>query len=328
MDRLEYIDCLKFLAIFSIIGIHGFAIAEGYQILNFEFYRLDAIFRFGVPIFLMITGALMLNKKIYLKDFLIKRIKRVVYPLIFFSCIGYMTNTFTNFLTFYWYSWMIIGVFFAIPIINKFILYSSEEDIKYYLIIFIIFSIFNQICNYYTIEYALDISFFYTPISYLILGHYLSQKKINLSQNKIFSIFICLFIISVIIKVKTGSYIYSNEFRTYVDLSFLQIIQVSSIFILIKNIYDSKTSRIYKCFEQKYIKRFILSVSKSSYGMYLIQHIIIFKIIKQPFKNLSLTGTQSFTLVLIIIMSVFIISWIITLIMSRISFLNVISGYH
>ncbi|WP_295723433.1 acyltransferase [uncultured Methanobrevibacter sp.] len=325
--RIEYIDNLKFIAILAVIVAHALSLIGGAEVLHFRLAKIDQLCRFAVPLFLMITGALFLNKDIILKDYLKKRVIRVIYPLIFFTVLIYISKITNNVLYYYWYSWMIIGVLLAVPIINKFIQHSNEKEIEYYIIIFIIFSIFNQVCNIYNIKYALDISFFYTPVSYLILGYYLFNKKTNTSPNKLIILSVVLFIITSVIKMKTGNYNYSHEFHTYLDLSLLQIIQVTSVFIFIKSIYDKK-GILYKFLEVNIIKKFNLSVSRASYGMYLVQHPIIFGILPPLVKPMKLTGTQSFIFYIITVITVFIISWLLVLILSKIPFIKKFSGYY
>ena len=325
--RIEYIDTLKFIAIFAVIGIHGFYLSGGAEILHFKISEFNQIFRFAVPLFLMITGALFLNKEIILEEYLKKRVVRVVYPLIFFTVLIYVTCISNRILSYYWYSWMIIGALLAIPVINKFIQHSEEKEIQYYLIIFIIFSIINQVLHFYKLRYALDISFFYTPVSYLVLGYYIFNKNTDYSPKLKVVLSVLLFIVATIVKIKTGNYIYSYEFISWLDLSFFQIIQVSSVFIFVKTIYESKKSLIYKILEINVFKKSILSVSRSSYGMYLVQHPLIFQIIKPIVDSIDMTGTQSFLLCVFSIIFVFFISWIIVVILSKVPILNKFSGY-
>lgn len=271
----------------------------------------------------------MLNKEIELKEYLSKRLKRVCYPLLFFTVILLLFTTLQNFvLTFYWYPWMMIGVVLAIPIINKFIQYSNEREIEYYLVIFIIFTILIQIFYIFKISYSLDITFFYTPISYLILGYYLFNKKINYSTGKIIILCIFFFIISTLFKIALGNYYYSHNFNTYLDLGLFQIIQVSSVFLFFKTIYSGKDNIAYKILNQRLIKKFILSVSRSSYGMFFIQHLLILYYIRLQLMTLSLTGTKSMIITLILIPVVFLVSWILTAIMGKIPILKEFSGYH
>ena len=326
--RIEYIDALKFLAIFAVISIHCFTLADEAEILHFKIMNFEHLFRFAVPLFLMITGSLLLNKEIELKKYLNRRLKRICYPLIFFTIVLLVFTTLYEFVfSFYWYAWMIIGVVLAIPIINKFIQHSSDREIEYYLVIFIIFSILTQIFHTLKVYNALDISFFYTPISYLILGYYLFNRGNDYSFKKTITLCILLFAISTLLKIAIGNYYYTHDFDTYLDLSFFQIIQVSSVFLFIKTIY-SENNILYKILNQNTIKKFILSVSRASYGMFFIQHILILYYAKLQFMTLSLTGTQMLLLILILIISVFLISWIIIVIMSKIPVLNKICGYN
>ncbi|WP_405269012.1 acyltransferase [Methanobrevibacter sp.] len=323
--RIQYIDTLRFIAIISVIAIHSFGICSG-EILNFETKSLNQAFHFAVPLFLMITGTLFLNKDINLKEFFKKRFVRILIPLMFFTAIVFILFNRINVFSYYWYSWMILGVIFAIPIINKFIQHATDEEITYYIVIFIIFSIIQQLCGIFKIRYALDISFFITPVSYLILGYCLANVNIEKHQNKLLIVCIALFIISTLIKIRTGSFRFTDEIYTYLDLSLLQIIQASSLFLFIRCLYQYKISK--GILENNVLKRFILSVSRSSYGMYLIQQPLIFQVIYPYTKTLHLTGSQSLALTISIIILVSLISWIAVLILSKIPILEKISGYH
>ena len=68
-NRIAYIDTLKFIGILSIIAVHVFQLwNNGQQIFNFEIYSLVEIVSSGVPLFLMISGALLLNRDIEIKN--------------------------------------------------------------------------------------------------------------------------------------------------------------------------------------------------------------------------------------------------------------------
>lgn len=332
--RLDYIDTLKFLAIFAIIAIHSFTLFPHAEILHHEIGILRQLFRWGVPVFLLISGALLLNREINLKIFFKKRFVRIMYPLLFIEIVTFLVFGDTNFLSANWYAWMILGAYLAIPIVNKFIQYSDEHEIFYYIIVFVLCSIFWQAMNVFNINYALDINFFITPVSYLILGYYLSTKKFKYSSNMIIIISLILFIITTIIKLHTGNFmsVYaSGVLSSRLDLSFVQIVQASSVFLIIKQLYESDVSAIFlkiKKFLQKSLcKRFILSVSRASYGMYLIHRLIIIDRLVPFAATLHLTGTQVCICVAICAVMTFLISWIVIVIMSRIPIIKNFSGY-
>lgn len=322
--RIQYIDTLKFIAILSVIALHSFGICRG-EILDFKIRSLNQVFQFAVPLFLMITGILFLNKEIELKEFFKKRFLRILVPLIFFSAILLLLFN-INILSYYWYCWMVMGVIFAIPIINKFIQHATDDEIKYYIVVFIIFSIIQQAFDIFNIKYALDMSFFITPISYLILGYYLANINIEKSENKVLIACVILFIISTLLKIRTGSFIFTDDFHTYLDLSFLQIIQASAVFLFIRGLYSSGISKMF--LENNLVEKLILSVSRSSYGMYLVQHPLIYQVIYPYTKTLHLTGSQSLLLTILIIISVSLSSWIVVLMLSKVPIMEKASGYY
>lgn len=86
--RLEYIDLIKTLAILSIVILHIFQVWDmGPQIRGIPIFVLSEITRFAVPIFIMVSGALLLNKEIEIKSFLKKRVSRIIYPFLFYYII-------------------------------------------------------------------------------------------------------------------------------------------------------------------------------------------------------------------------------------------------
>lgn len=71
MQRIKYYDTLRFLAIFGVIVLHVFqSFPADASIISFKIVSLSEIFKFAVPVFLMISGALLLGRDIEIHDFL------------------------------------------------------------------------------------------------------------------------------------------------------------------------------------------------------------------------------------------------------------------
>lgn len=336
--RIKYIDTLKFLAILGIIIIHASYIGEKSLIFNISIMNVQQFVRWAVPIFLMVSGALLLNKDIELDIFLKNRLTRIIYPWIFFTCfiflIGLNFEGETIFTT-YWYSLLIIGVYLVIPIINKFIQNANSKEMNYYVLLIIVASLFNQTFRMLNLRYSLDIIFFLCPISYLILGYYLFNKEFKLKSSYIIYISIFVFIFTSLVKVVwVGNFYmdYTYTVRSYVDLGIFEILQSASVFLIIKHIYCKKNRglllKIRNFLETDHMNQFITSVSRSSYGMYLTQNLFINKTLLPLLSTWSLTRKEVCLAILIVSISVFIISWIITLIFSRIPYLKYFSGYY
>lgn len=356
--RIDYLDDLKMLAIFGIILIHVAILWPDAQI---QGHNLSVFFsvigRFGVPVFLMITGALFLGRGIpSIPQFYKNRIIRVILPYILWilvftlltfyiwkisdiniGTVRLFLDTFLNNIG--WYTWMIIGVILAIPFINEFIIHRKFEEVKYWIIIIIFASIFYQICIFFNQTTFLDLRFFCGPLAYILLGYYFSRKEFNISPNKMILICLVLFILMTVLKNKevlstniTHMIVNTMDMKltSHLDLSPIQLVQSVSIFLLFKNIHASTKGfglKIKKFLKLKPIRSFILSTSKSSYGMYLA-HITVLVLIPMFFRALQFTGSQTFFVVIILSILTFLITWIAVLILGKIPVLDKFSGYH
>ena len=96
-NRIEYYDNLRVLAIFGIIAIHVFQLwHHGEQVNGMYIYMFSEIVRYAVPIFLMLSGALLLNRDIELSYFLRHKITRIAYPFIFYLILSFILSLFTD----------------------------------------------------------------------------------------------------------------------------------------------------------------------------------------------------------------------------------------
>ena len=132
---------------------------------------------------------------------------------------------------------------------------------------------------------------------------------------------------------------YGNFFDIYpkmnlsstLDLGILQILQVSSVFLLVKNIYSESVSGLFSVvkgfLETNIINNFIVSVSRASYGMYLVHMLFLRQYIRPFFKTLNFNSTNMVIACFITFVGLFLVSWIITVILGKIPYINKISGY-
>ena len=339
-ERIYYIDILKSISIFSVIVIHIFALGNSAKVMNITISYFAEIFKFAVPIFLMITGSLLLNRNYQSNySFLKKRIKRITIPYLFWIILIILALIIPNgmtsqpeiteciYTTFFnfplsWYFWLMIGVYFTIPIINEFIKTDQLNSTKYLVIMFVISSILYQLLSFFKAYTYIDLTFFVLPIGYLSLGYFLSGLEFKNKRN-VLIISIIIFIITSIIEVLFNqdynlNLIFANfpaGFTSLLDVSIIRIIQATAVFLFIKNLPLKKFK----------MKKFFTSISKSCYGIYLV-HIFIYLIV---FHYVPVKGTGSEIMLLFLSSSVFIflISWIIVLIMSKIPVLSKFSGY-
>jgi len=170
-ERIEWVDLLRIIACLFVLISHScdpFVAQAGTSHLAFMSGTFwGSLVRPCVPLFVMMTGVLLLPIKIDMATFYNKRITRIVIPLAFWSIIlptlyflyfylgGTTTNlnivkadhtlaaTFTKFYTFVfnfnydniplWYLYMLIGLYLIMPIISSWLSHASQKDIKLFL---------------------------------------------------------------------------------------------------------------------------------------------------------------------------------------------------
>ncbi|MBO7159137.1 MAG: acyltransferase family protein, partial [Methanobrevibacter sp.] len=91
--HIFYFDALRALAIISVILVHVFdggtrhlIVAEYSAVPSLNWFICSFIinfFRIGVPLFLMLSGALSLGRDWTIRSFLGKRLPRIIYPFVF-----------------------------------------------------------------------------------------------------------------------------------------------------------------------------------------------------------------------------------------------------
>ena len=358
MQRIKYYDTLRFLAFFGVIALHVFQSFEGATLAGIKLISLSEIFEFAVPVFLMISGALLLNREMPIDEFLKRRFARLTYPFILYLIIYavilfLLMSLFGGFsglgkwlsnlpLNYNWYFWTIASLYLAVPILSKFVRHSSFRELEYFLAVLIFGCIFYQITLLLGIKHFVDLNFFVSPIAYLILGYYLANKDFKIPTNRIITIALILFALTTLIKMSghvfhipmqlienyeaTRSMILSS----YIDMGLAQIIQASALFIFARFVYESKDGiylSINNFLNGSFVSKFILSVSMASYGMYLFHHTIIDPL-REVLKNLALGGSLTLLLIIVLTVSIFIICWIVVMLISKVPFIGKYSGFH
>jgi surface polysaccharide O-acyltransferase-like enzyme len=297
--RLDWADHIRVFATIAVVFLHASADSLGlfgkiplidWWIGNFY----DSAVRCSVPLFLMLTGVLMLPVQYDFKDFLKRRFVRIVLPLLFWSfayigfsfllkfshgedlrlgqCIEYIVHSLIFGSSFhFWYVYMILGIYVFIPIIGIYVRKLNTKSIFIFLCVWLLVLFINQFLNGNSLSY---LHYFPGYFGYVILGYYLSIKEFkNLKKIRLLSFFL---IFSGILITSFGTYystIQNNHFtERYYNYLSLNVLMVSvGVFLLFKNTRKMNLKDNFA----------ITFINKHSYGIYLI-HILILAIVSKP----------------------------------------------
>lgn len=294
IKNYDWIDFLRVLATFSVIFVHVSAsiLYQYGSISNFDWWIgniYDSTFRFCVPIFLMITGALILPKTYNsTSEYLKKRFLRILLPFLFWSIVYIAKDLFLklnhgadmNYIEVFtysfiqlkngasyhlWYIYLIIGLYLFFPIIGKWITNSNKNEIKYFLVIWFL-TIVAQLPFLNKIAPNINLTYFSGYIGLPILGYYLSNYSYDFKgKNIVYTLTILTGIMITIFGtffITKHHGIFNDSFYSY--LSPNVILVAVGVFLLFKGFVISGTRTT--CI--------ILFFSKYSYGIYLI-HVLV-----------------------------------------------------
>lgn len=345
--RIFYYDEIRALAILLIISVHTYKWfipnqpAQSLLLVYTKYFmHIDGI---GVQLFFMISGALLLNRKYQIGDFLKRRFSRIFVPFIFWIIIVVLFRIFIMghsstiegiiSIVFYegyvWFVWTIMGLYLFVPVINSFINQYGVKGCEYFLAIWLFTTILMTL-NLYPIQ-NVELRYFSGFIGYMILGWYLSNKEFKSISNKTMMMFgIALFLISILVGVyfNYNSIPFGSEWR----LSIISILETSGLYLAIKYAADysqekttSLTNKIYSFLKDSYIGKLIYSLSICSYGIYLTHYFPIwtFQIIDKTAHIFSRNPFKWEPLLFLIVLG---FSWGLILILSKIPYLKKISG--
>ena len=212
--RMIHYDLLRIVAAFSVVMLHS--AAQFWYTLDIRSTEwiitnsYNSVFRFGVPIFVMISGAMFLDKN-YVVD--IKRLYkhnvfRMVVLYAVWSCI-YGVYDCRNFdfsalgikeiireLLYgryhLWFIPMIVGIYMLLPVLKSWVEHTDKKNIEYFLLLFLVWKIGGETARALIvtdeIHYVLDLvklEMACSYVGYFVLGYYLAHIGICAKLRKL-----------------------------------------------------------------------------------------------------------------------------------------------
>ncbi|MFW5437457.1 acyltransferase [Paenibacillus apiarius] len=305
-NRIIYIDILRIISIIAVIVLHITADlltrTNDFDTASWWVSNVfNSISRFAVPVFFMISGAMILRIDVQsYRDFYIKRVLPLVISLASWSLIyalymqyfivnshmsvsqflgdfAYKLLTDGNYVHL-WFLYAIIAIYMTVPLICKLVKACSEKDLRYYLtlwfIISILYRLISDIVLKSTSQYInipiLNIPFFTGFLGYFVLGYYMFTYGLpERPKRLIFNLGVISFFVTPVATYFASLYNGVLDEMFYGNYSITTFFMAMAIFIY----FQEKDSSLREKVNHK-IKKMIGSVSKASFSIYLI-HLLI-----------------------------------------------------
>lgn len=213
-SRMIHFDLLRILAAFSVVMLHSSA--QFWYTLDIHSTEwiiansYDAVFRFGVPIFVMISGALFLapDYELSIRRLYKHNILRMIIIYVVWSCvygladsasfglqIGDIKAIIREMLSGRYHLWflpMIIGIYLLLPVLKSWIEHAGKRNVQYFLILFLVLQVCSETLRALTVTDELHgildltkIEMVCSYLGYFVLGYYLVHVGIEKKLRKV-----------------------------------------------------------------------------------------------------------------------------------------------
>lgn len=282
-NRFIYFDVMKIICIFLVIINHSHLyLTENGFLFHLLHFSVFSISKVAVPIFMMISGALMLGKNDSYDVILKKRIPRVYFACLFSTLIGiifYKMDFFDTFfkfilggqisnLYFLWYIYILVILYLLTPLLNRMIMNFNKNDFNCF---FILFLIVPSIIQFLMFVFEFDFNLidvvgriynqysFLINIGYYVLGYYFISNKDNSDIKKLIYIFLFGFALSIIYLCL--GFLNKGSIVNIKYDSFPVVLMSASFFKFFINYLNDVNNT--------HLKKIIIILSECSFGVYL-----------------------------------------------------------
>ncbi|MBR5248735.1 MAG: acyltransferase family protein, partial [Lachnospiraceae bacterium] len=270
-DRKLHIDLLRIVACISVIMLHS-ASQYWYEFpvtdTRWMVYNVwDAISRFGVPVFVMISGMLFLSRegepdlrKLYCNNILRLAVAYAVWSMAYglWDSRGWTWGAGVTVRDYVaecvlgryhlWFIPMLIGIYMLLPVIKTFTDHCSKKNLEYFLILFIILQIGRSTLGIIQIPtlanvlvQLLDVEMACSYVGYFVLGYYLHRYRLShVWQVRVYFLGAVSLILAAIISLRASMYYQTPKSEAFDSYSVFTFIVTVAVFVF----FQEKISNI------------------------------------------------------------------------------------
>lgn len=300
MKKSSHIELLRIIALICIIfnhtGENGYLF---FEITNNQYLQMLSIFlsnlcKIGVPLFFMISGALLLPKNETIKELFVKRILRFAIIIVLFSFIYYIRLYIQHpeygfslvfflkliysqpFITPFWFLYSYFAFLLMLPFLRKMALALSDGEYVFFSVLAVAFLFIFRILEYMLGSSTyINIVLLSTNIVFPLLGYFieyrLSKKVYSLKGIFVVSFLllfngICCSFLTLFAYRKNGTF----------DVIFIEnftLISAIAVFYIVK--YCCNRAHVLKMtIKGQFVNKFILYLGSCTFCTYLFEEML------------------------------------------------------
>lgn len=290
--RIIYYDLLRILACFLVIVNHTakdvfyWYLPNASEIISIFYFMFSKI---AVPLFLMISGALLLKKNYDYKHIMVHKFGKTFLAIYLFSAylfvffehrplnpLGWLSSIIQEpAFTAFWYLYALLGIYLVLPFLQLLAQSMNKKQFHiFFSIWFILYGLipfFQDMGFFPPYTYLFKMPLITSEVGYLFLGYYLTKDEYHpvpyKNSHLILTFLATLFFASLF---TIWEFYHYGLFRLTLDRNFIftSIIMGTTVFLLMKNL-DLKLH-----FSEKNLK-IIHFFAESTYGIYLVHGIVM-----------------------------------------------------
>ncbi|MCW3995395.1 MAG: acyltransferase family protein [Candidatus Bathyarchaeota archaeon] len=299
------VDLIRTIAIVMIIAVHtsGFP----YRILNAQITTLDvvnwfatdvyaAVGMFGVPLFVMLTGALLLNPNKAdepLRVFYKKRLNRIGLPFVFWTIVYFLwsfrvlgkpltlfnlgQSLLSGSYAHLWYLYLLMGLYSVTPVLRVLVKHLNRGLFAYLIALWFVGTVSTTYIHVFTeFEFNPVMFVFFDWIGYYLLGIFLLSISIRRQTAYLAAAFGFLgAIVGDWLLTATAGEHYTGYFHSY--MSATVIVGAAGLFFLLVSLPST-------CIEGNFkVSRVIHWIGQNTLPIYLIHIIVMVSLTNQVF---------------------------------------------
>lgn len=311
--RAVPVDLIRTIAIVGVIALHAANEAIAPQTMNqTEIYRwlivdiYQTLSRTGVPLFVMLTGALLLqpSKNETLSVFFKKRWTRIGLPFLFWGAAYFAWDYFANQQALtssfivqgilsgpsyqFWYLYMLVGLYLFTPILRIVVAHADRQTFKYFLVVWFLGTLILPIPELFG-AYHLDSNVLTIPwwIGYFMLGVFLLNVKVRrsillgfMSLGLVLTV-VCTYVIAATVG-GSQTYFFQDYFSPTMILSAVML------FLLLNTIkVPSNQTKI----PHPKINWLLRQISQSTLAIFLF-HVMVLETLQRGYLGFTISGNN------------------------------------